>query len=463
MAVTAQVRAVIGGVLLLATVGCSGSAAPSQQRPNTAAQPRPAAAVLVPQAVGGTGPDGTGAGPAMPTRAGLARELDPLFQLPALGGKATGLVIDPASGTELYAHGARRPVIPASSLKVLTAAAALQAMGPDRRFSTRVVRGGAGEIVLVGGGDPALASRAPKGDRTRYPAPASLQDLAERTARALAGTGGGRLQLRYDDSLFRGTGRNPDWETSYTVKNVAPVTALMADQGRRTPENPAKTDDPAAQAAHYFAKRLGEHGIRVGKPTEGRAPAGAQTLAKVDSPPLAVLVERMLSESDNDYAEAVARQTALAKGMEASFAGGGQAVRRSLSELGMDTGALRLLDGSGLARGNQVTAEALARALALAAGPASPRLRPVTTGLPVAGFTGTLDDRFRHQARPAIGYVRAKTGTLTGVNSLTGLVRDQAGRLLVFAFVANEVAPANRETAAAGLDRLAAAVAGCGC
>ena len=93
----------------------------------------------------------------------------------------------------------------------------------------------------------------------------------------------------------------------------------------------------------------------------------------------------------------------------------------------------------------------------------SGRYAPVLSGLPVAGFDGTLADRFRSgPARPAAGVVRAKTGTLLGVHGLAGTVVTADGRLLVFALLADQ--STSGDAAAEGaLDDVAAALAGCGC
>ena len=124
---------------------------------------------------------------------------------------------------------------------------------------------------------------------------------------------------------------------------------------------------------------------------------------------------------------------------------------------------MQFADGSGLNRADKLTADLLTALLAKAGDPAHPELRPVLTGLPIAGFTGTLSDRYTTDAS-ATGVVRAKTGTLTGVNTLAGTVVDTDGRLLAFAFLTSDEAHPPEPTAAqAALDRTATALAACGC
>jgi len=179
----------------------------------------------------------------------------------------------------------------------------------------------------------------------------------------------------------------------------------------------------------------------------------------VRSAPLSTLVEQMLHASDNVIAECLARQVALAEHQPASFTGAAAAVRAVLVRLGVDPGP-GMVDGSGLAASDRVAAAVLARVLRLAA--ATARLRYLISGLPVAAWSGTLAGRFESAAsRAAAGVVRAKTGTLTGVSALAGLVHDRSGRLVAFAFVADRAGPT--AAAEAALDALAARLAGCGC
>ncbi|MER6527791.1 D-alanyl-D-alanine carboxypeptidase/D-alanyl-D-alanine-endopeptidase [Streptomyces sp. NPDC001508] len=382
----------------------------------------------------------------------LADVLGPLLDAPALGGSHTAVVVDAATGKRLYGTGADKALTPASTTKIATAVAALSTLGPDHRLTTRaVLEPGSRKLVLVGGGDPTLTARKnPDGW-------AGLRTLAADTAKALRARGVHEVTLSYDTSLYSG----PDLHPIGVNDNLARVSALMADEGRAdaTTSGPApRVPDPAAGAARTFADLLGKAGVKTTAPGPAKATGRAAALASVASPPLSALVERMLTDSDNDIAEALARQTAVATGGRADFDGGARAIAAQLTKLGLPTAGSVFHDGSGLNRDDRLTANLLTALLAKAASPGRPDLRPVLTGLPVAGFTGTLSDRY---ANGAAGVVRAKTGTLTGVNSLAGTVADRDGRLLAFAFLASDTT--NAVEAQAALDATATALADCGC
>ncbi|WP_234466343.1 D-alanyl-D-alanine carboxypeptidase, partial [Streptomyces sp. MBT60] len=168
-----------------------------------------------------------------------------------------------------------------------------------------------------------------------------------------------------------------------------------------TDRGPAKrTDDPAGDAARTFAAALKKAGVKVtGAPREARAADESRTVATHRSAPLDALVERTLTNSDNDIAEALARQTAIAKGESASFAGARRAVTNELKKLEIPVGGAHFADGSGLDRKDRVTPALLTALLARAADPDRPGLRPVLTGLPIAGFSGTLGGRYAPDAR----------------------------------------------------------------
>ncbi|MFE5036829.1 D-alanyl-D-alanine carboxypeptidase/D-alanyl-D-alanine-endopeptidase [Streptomyces sp. NPDC056683] len=375
--------------------------------------------------------------------------LGPLLKAPALGSTRTAVVVDVATGSRLYGSGADTALTPASTTKIATAVAALSALGPDHRITTRVVlEPGTREVVLVGGGDPTLTAHK---DAAGW---ASLRTLATETAKSLTARGIEQITLSYDTTLYSG----PDLHVIGVNENLARVSPLTADEGRTndSAEGPVtRVGDPAADAAQKFAGFLADAGIKASSPGTSKASSRAEPLAAVSSPPLSSIVERMLTNSDNDIAEALARQTALAGGKPASFDGGAAAIEAQLTKLGLPMTGASFHDGSGLNRDDRLTANLLTALLVKAADVDQPGLRAVLTGLPVAHFTGTLTGRYTDGAA---GVVRAKTGTLTGVNTLAGTVVDKDGRLLVFAFLtANTTNPV---AAQAALDETATALAG---
>jgi D-alanyl-D-alanine carboxypeptidase/D-alanyl-D-alanine-endopeptidase (penicillin-binding protein 4) len=191
----------------------------------------------------------------------------------------------------------------------------------------------------------------------------------------------------------------------------------------------------------------------------------------VQSAPLSVLVEQMLHESDNVIAEVLARQVAIASHLPATFLGAAAAVRAVLAKFGIEIGA-GLRDGSGLAAADRVSPASLVAVLRLAAGylPSGTKQSPSTqastliAALPVAGWSGTLDNRYvSGSAANAAGDVRAKTGSIDGVTTLAGYVHDRSGRLLIFSFDSDRTPSGGTHAAEQALDRIVAALAACGC
>jgi D-alanyl-D-alanine carboxypeptidase/D-alanyl-D-alanine-endopeptidase (penicillin-binding protein 4) len=409
------------------------------------------------------------------TPAGVSAALSAMLASPALGPHVGVLVDDLSSGQMLLSRQAGSGFAPASTAKLAVATATLDVLGPVARFTTRVVAGPTrSEIVLVGGGDPTLAAgRPPASD---YPQPATLASLAAQTAQALRARGVRAVHLRYDTSLFSGPGLGLGWAPDDVESgNVTAIVPLEVDQGRLTPSGAPQDADvpnlrprstaPAASAAQDFAALLAGRGIRVlGQVTQAVAPRGSGTIASVSSPPLAEIIEQMLTESNNVIAENLARQVAIATGRTGSFAGGAAAETAVLRRLGV--GGISLVDGSGLSPQDQITPNTLVHLIRLAASPSQPELRPVLTGLPVAGFTGTLapgGSVFNDLGQPALGVVRAKTGNLLTVVSLAGIAYARNGQVLAFAFMADQL-PKNGLTAAGDdMTLLATALANCGC
>ncbi|HEX6498820.1 MAG TPA: D-alanyl-D-alanine carboxypeptidase/D-alanyl-D-alanine-endopeptidase [Micromonosporaceae bacterium] len=395
-----------------------------------------------------------------PTEEGMTAALRPLLNDPRLGGHVVASVVDVGTGQQLFGRDPTGSVTPASTQKLLTAAATLATRGPSYQIATRAVAGpNPGEVVLVGGGDPTLSING-KGS---YPDAARLDQLATQVKQALGGTAPTRVLV--DSSLYTGPSIGPGWlPADVSAGYVSRITPLMTDGARTDPKNLgepslryAKPDLAAGQA---FAKLLGLPASAV---SMGVAEPNASPLGEVKSPPVIRLIDEMLSASDNVIAEMLARQVALARNQPASFAGATSAIMQVLGDLRLPTSNVTLVDGSGLSTRNRLTPALLTSLLTLAASPDQTNLRGIFTALPVAAWSGTLKDRYQsaNTGGSAAGTVRAKTGTLDGVNALAGVVVDADGRLLAFAVLAD--ATPSLWPAEMALDRVAAAVARCGC
>ena len=376
-------------------------------------------------------------------------------------GKSVAVVVAGVEGRPVFSRGPGM-VTPASTTKLLTVTAALESIGSNHRFTTSVRRQGR-TLVLVGGGDPLLMP-APTTD-VSYPVQrADLRTLARRVADDLGRAGRtGRFALRYDTSLFDGPAVSPRWRNDYIPDNVvSPITALWSDEGRVPNGYGVRVDDPARDAAGIFADHLQAAGVKVGKPQRGTARDGSPVVGKVRSAPLSAVAQHVLEVSDNEGAEVLLRHVAIAAGAPASFAAGVRSARQVLEDLGVGfPPATRWYDGSGLSRQNRLAAATLLDVLRVSL--ERGELSRVTAGLPVAGFTGSLSDRFDVDADPGLGRVRAKTGTLTGVSGLVGIARTHDDRAALFVAIADRIKESNTLAARARLDQITAALADCRC
>ncbi len=442
--VAARARLLVPLASVLLLLGAATTATAADTVP-----PAPAPTVLEPVAV-------TAATAPAPTPEGVQQEVGRLARRDLDGGSV--MIVDPATGAVLMDQAAGRPRIPASTTKLATAAAALTVLGPQTRLATVAFRQG-GTVYLVGGGDPTLVRQ--RGGNPLAGGSASLRALAESVAEGF--TAQAPVDLVYDSSAFRGAALGPGWASSFPSAGVAaPVTALVVDGGRTAPGARARVSDPARQAATVFAGFLRGQGLDVISVEKGRVDPSADEVARVESPTIADIVERMLTDSENNYAEALAHLVGGTLLGKPTFAGGAAATAQALASAGFDTSGLALADGSGLSRRNQVPARLLADVLSNVARGGTPALAPIAPGLPVAGLTGTLATRFATAATEAgRGFVHAKTGTLTGVVSLAGIVQDADGRVLVFAMIADKVTSLAR--ARETMDVIASRLATCGC
>lgn len=444
--------AVLGAGLVFGGPALFGDAAAPRAEPPPPVQLRPAIKPL-----GGSGP--------VPDKQEVASALAPAVSNPALGTLA-GVVLDARTGRTLWKQDARRSLVPASTAKLLTTGAALLALDHRQRFSTRVVRGSEpGSVVLVGGGDPTLSSL-PKGTESVYPGAPHLGELVAEVKEA---TGGNVTSVAVDTSRYAGPDLAPGWLPADVPGGyVAPVEPVMLDGGRTDPTEDVspRSRTPALDAGRALAERLG---VPVSDVSTARAPEGAPVLGEVESATVQRMVRTTLQHSDNVLAETLAREVAIATGHEPSFAGAARAVREVLIGHGFTLAGTRMVDGSGLSPEDRVTPRALGSVLSAASAhrnpdgslpPRTAKLRALLPALPVAGSNGSLADRYEGAASEGQGWVRAKTGTLSNVNSLAGTVVTRDGRLLVFAMLSNGT---SSSAARPALDKVAAALRTCGC
>ncbi|MFJ3312976.1 D-alanyl-D-alanine carboxypeptidase/D-alanyl-D-alanine-endopeptidase [Micrococcus endophyticus] len=374
--------------------------------------------------------------------------------LDASPGRVAAQVRDAATGEVLHARDADFLAAPASSLKVLTAAAALRTLGPERSLRTRVVAvpaadDGATELVLVGGGDVLLGDGA--SDPDAVAGRAGLRTLAERTVAGLAEAGvSGDVVVSVDLRLFDGAAVNPAWTPDLPEDgHVSAVQPLATWGGREVPGvDEERIEDPAGHAALVFQRLLDEEIERTGADLDlglrDSIPAttavrddvvAAEPTAQVESAPVAEVAAYMLAHSENQVAEALGHLSAYAVGRPATHEGAADLLEDVFADLGADTAGMAVLDASGLAEGSRVSPAQLAAVVSAAS--RVPWLAPVLDGLPRPGEDSTLDERFRGTA--AEDAVAAKTGTLDHTVSLTGTVTTQEGRVLAFSIVASDL------------------------
>jgi D-alanyl-D-alanine carboxypeptidase/D-alanyl-D-alanine-endopeptidase (penicillin-binding protein 4) len=361
----------------------------------------------------------------------------------ALGPDLAGIVTDAATGQVLWARTPNEIQIPASNTKIITAANALEAFGPTYRFTTQVVTGPTpSQVVLVGSGDPSLKS-------------VHLNRMARTVAAAVQAQGLRKVRVQVDDSLFPAPTLATGWQSAYVTRDVSHVRALVVDQHRRW--------DTSLDAGQVFAAKLRKWGLKVGSVTRAVRPEGATVLAQSQGAALGAQVAAMLQESDNDVAEGLHRLVAIKTGFEPSWDGARQAQVAGLAALGIPLTST-MYDGSGLSRKDRLSPATLAAVLAAVMDGRHPNLVGLQHGsFAVAGVSGTLAPAYKryvtNPTRCAAGLIEAKTGSLSGVISLSGFARGADGNVKIFSFLLNRV-PSTLTTRRA-VDRLAATVTGC--
>jgi serine-type D-Ala-D-Ala carboxypeptidase/endopeptidase (penicillin-binding protein 4) len=349
------------------------------------------------------------------------------------------------SGRVVYEVNHTTPLVPASLLKLLTAVVAIEELGGDTTLRTDVVartppEDGVvhGDVWVIGGGDPVLATNAYVARFRRQP---QVRTEAERLAQLVVDAGVREIRGRIlGDEKRYDTDRYPDtWPQRWIDQDqTGPLGALTVnDAWTSYPPNPdtrvpdeLPAAEPAAHGAGMLRDLLSERGVVVGLPGVGFAPEDAVTLASIESPPMRELVAQMLRESDNQTAELLTKEIGWRHSQAGTTAAGIAAITERATDLGIDLTGSVVDDGSGLATADRMTCH-LVQSLLDHVGPDS----AVAAGLPVAGRTGTLDERFLDS--PAAGRLKAKTGTLNQVTSLAGFVQSIEGVDLSFTWIEN--------------------------
>lgn len=364
------------------------------------------------------------------------------------------------TGRQLYGLATAERLIPASTLKILTARGVLAGLGPESRLRTEVkggppAEGAVGDLWLVGGGDPLLSTaqfalEAGFGGKPRLAT--SLESLAD----AVTAAGVGRVvRLIGDDSRHEATRVLPGWSSTYAAMlAITPLSALTVNKGLLL-GNRSAAPSPALEATATLAALLEARGVVVDQVGEGVAPANAPVLAAIESAPMADVVGEILQNSDNLGAELLIRELARRDAATGTTAAGTAGVRNELSRDGVDLTQLVVADGSGLDRANRASCRVITDVL-LADGSAG----DIGSALPVAGRQGTMLNRLA--GTPAEGRVRAKTGSLQGVAGLAGWATGPDHQAIAFSALVNMPSPggsASSDAAVELVDKVALAVA----
>ena len=366
-------------------------------------------------------------------------------------------VVDVSTSAVLLDRNAKVGARTASVLKLVTAAAALETLGPNYVVTTRVYVDAADPSILylVGAGDVTL-SRTDANSQSVYKNAPKLSTLVRQISKALPNQTFSQIVL--DSTLFGA--KNGDWKADWDKKGIAEgymsrVSALQVDGDRNNPagKDSARGSDPVARAGKWFKEALGAAGSKAAV-TNGVAPTSAKEVAKVTSRPIKEWIDYMLVVSDNTLAEALARLVAIDTGFGSSFASLDGAYKLALKNTGLDLSALRIEDGSGLSDYNAASPALINSLLGLVQAGFGD-FEVIKDGMPVAGTPGSLSYRLEDAA----GRITAKTGWIQSGYTLAGFMQTPDGGNLIFTLLnLGKVSEANREA----MDDLAMAIYNCG-
>ena len=373
----------------------------------------------------------------------FAAEISPFLAL--LNDRSCGSVS--VDGVLVGERNADLAVIPASTQKLPVAAAALELLGADFRYTTTAVVDSSpvdgvveGDLYLVGGGDPLLSSDwypASNLELNAVTSPTSFDTLADRVVAAGVTAVRGSIVgdgTRYDDEYFA-----PGWGDGVAGLEAGPYDALMANDSRVLGD-PLRSGEPNEAAAREFALLLEARGVSVGESARnGDAPDDAIELASIDSAPMSDVIAEMLGNSDNNTAELMVKELGYSISSVGTREAGLALVRQQLVDWDVDDSSIVLADGSGLSLDNRLTCDAIVTVLQQTGFES-----PIGQGLPVAGQTGTLSNVFTDH--PVAGRLRGKTGTLNNppfnvdppaVKALAGYLPVEGGSAVEYALVLN--------------------------
>jgi len=381
-------------------------------------------------------------------------------------------VVDYLTGEVLADLGAQDGQVPASTTKLLTAVAALEQLGPAYTFHTSVTwRADTSRLTLVAGGDLMLTAGQGHGgsklDSMGGPVAngwAGLRDLADQVAEAVPPSSlTGPIFIAVDTTNFPGPAYPAEWP-AYALSmgyagNVSGIAVNVGRPAKVTGGDYAKRDaDQALRALKDFGAALERLGYEVSVVGHAASPAGIQDVAAVESAPLSAVVTHYLRYSDNAVAEQTWRVAALEAGRRAVPEEAAQVTLATLLQMGVDTTGLELYDGAGYSSRNRISPATLTSSLV------ESRTRDNTAALesylPLAGLQGTVNARYR--GTPVAGFMVGKTGSLTGVTSIAGIITTADGRQLAYATLLDGM-PAGQPRPQAAIDDFLVALAGCGC
>lgn len=366
-------------------------------------------------------------------------------------------VVNATTGQTLFSVAQDEPTRTASVMKLLTAAVALDVLGPDYRVTTNVYvdPANSSKIYLVGAGDITL-SRMP-GNITSYYAKAPKLDTLARLVSNWAKLRDIEVtEVAIDNSLYGG---DDEWHETWSKKGLtqgymAPVSALQIDAGRLTSTKyknswlAKRTATPVVQAGELWVAALNKRGIATNLVAfQEQLPPGAEVIASVQSRPLSEWVANMLRVSDNSLAEAMARLASLNAGFDGSMDSLTPLYQQVLGARGLDVSKIKIVDASGLSNLNEVPASFVTDLVGLI-GQGVGSYSVIQAGMPVSGKAGSLHYRFANGTlKAARGRVVAKTGYITSGYTLAGFLTARDGTPLQFTVfnLADKVAYNNRQ------------------